>query len=100
MEPERIHRCRSVSEGEKRFLTRLTQKYETGENKGVIRSYLIAGLVILTLFALARWIPWWPISLIVVEVIGLLLFHQYKRFSRFKSRLLRVLWRDGSRDGN
>ena len=82
-----------VSEREQRFLNRLSRKYERNEAAGRIRSYLIASLVIMALFALSRWIPWWGIALFTAEAVGLTLFHQYKRFTRFKSQLLRKLWR-------
>ena len=82
-----------VSQREARFLDRLSQKYEGSESAGLFRSYLIASVMILAFFALSRWIPWWWVSLIVVQILGLLLFRQYKRFARFKSRLLRTLWR-------
>jgi fatty acid desaturase len=82
-----------VSPREARFLDRLSDKYRTSETTGRIRSYLIAAAVIAALFALARWIPWWWLAALAVEVIGLALFRQYKRFAGFKSMLLRKLWR-------
>ncbi len=82
----------SLGVGEERFLQRLSKKYEGNETPGRFRSYLIASVVILGLFALSRWIPWWGAGLAVVELIGLGLFHQYKRFARFKTRILVKLW--------
>lgn len=82
-----------VGEREQRFLDRLSGKYDRGPAAGRVRSYLIAAAVIALLFALARWIPWWGLALVAVEALGLTLFHQYKRFASFKSRLLRSLWR-------
>jgi hypothetical protein len=83
-----------LSERESRFLTRLAQKYETDENAGQVRSYLIAAAVILSLFALARWLPWWEAAAIGVLSLGMTLFHQYKRFTRFKTRILVKMWRE------
>jgi len=82
-----------VGEREQRFLDRLSGKYDRGPSAGRARSYLIAAAVIGLLFVLARWIPWWAPALVAVEAAGLALFHQYKRFASFKSRLLRALWR-------
>ena len=82
-----------VSEREERFLSRVSHKYEKNEAAGRVRSYLIASLVIMVMFSLSRWIPYWVVALIVVEAAGLALFHQYKRFALFKSVLLGKLWR-------
>ncbi len=82
----------TINEREERFLNRLSRKYEKSETAGRVRSYLIASVIILLMFACARWIPWWIPALIVVEGIGLALFHQYKRFAAFKTGLLRKLW--------
>ena len=87
-----------LSEREKRFLARLAQKYEAGENAGQARSYFIAAGVILALFALARWLPWWEAAAIGVFAIGFVLFHQYKRFTRFKTRILVKMWRERSEE--
>ncbi len=81
-----------VSEREERFLNRVSSKYGKSETAGRIRSYLIASVVIMAMFATSRWIPWWGIAFFIVEAVGLTLFHQYKRFANFKSRLLRKLW--------
>ncbi|MFP6888453.1 MAG: hypothetical protein VCF07_01655 [Nitrospinota bacterium] len=83
-----------LSEREKGFLSRLAQKYETGESAGIVRSYLIAGLGVLALFALARWTPQWWAALIVVEAAAPALFRQYKRFGSFKTHILVKLWRE------
>lgn len=83
-----------VSEREARFLDRLSAKYAHGDSAGVLRSYLIFAAVIGALFALALCIPWWYVGLLAVEVLGLALFRQYKRFSAFKTRLLRKLWNE------
>lgn len=83
-----------LAEHEKRFLGRIAQKYEKDERAGQVRSYLIAAAVILAFFALARWVPWWWASLLAAEGAGLYMFHQYKRFSRFKTRILLKLWRE------
>ncbi len=83
-----------LTEREERFLARLNQKYEKETTAALVRSYLIAALVLLLLFAASRGIPWWGAALLVVEGIGLTLFHQYKRFARFKSRILAALWRE------
>ena len=96
---EKTYSIPDVSEREERFLNRLSSKYETSEAAGRIRSYLIASVVIMAMFAISRWIPWWGIALFMVEAVGLTIFHQYKRFASFKSRLLRKLWchlREGS----
>ena len=82
-----------ISVREARFLDRLSSKYEKTENAGRVRSYAIASVVIMVMFAVSRWLPWWGLALIVVEVAGLALFTQYKRFASFKSRLLSRLWR-------
>ncbi len=81
-----------LSRREKGFLDRLSSKYEHSETAGQTRSTLIAAIVIFALFAAARWIPWWGAALILVEVLGLYLFRQYKRFAQFKSALLAKLW--------
>lgn len=78
---------------EERFLDRLSSKYEKTESAGRVRSYAIASVVIMVMFAISRWLPWWGLALVVVEAIGLALFHQYKRFASFKTRLLSRLWR-------
>ena len=83
-----------LNKGEERFLARLAQKYESDENAGQARSYLIAAGVTLALFALARWLPWWEAAGIGFFALGMILFHQYKRFSRFKTRILVKLWRE------
>lgn len=83
-----------LSEREKRFLARLAKKYENDENAEQVRSYLIAAVVILALFALARWLPWWEAAAIGVLVLGMILFHQYKRFTRFKTRILVKMWQE------
>ena len=84
----------AIGDREAKFLDRLERKYEKGATTGRVRSYLIAAAVILVLFAASRWIPWWGVALLVAEVIGLWLFHQYKRFAAFKTHLLRKLWRE------
>ena len=92
MENETSHPNPDISEREKRFLNRLSSKYEKSEAAGRVRSYLIASVVIMVMFAASRWIPWWGIAFLIVEAIGLTLFHQYKRFANFKSQLLKKLW--------
>jgi len=92
MTDETTHLIPEVNEREERFLNRLSSKYEKSESTGRLRSYLIASVVIMVMFAVSRWIPWWGIALVLVEAIGLGLFHQYKRFASFKTRLLRKLW--------
>lgn len=82
-----------LMEHEKRFLARIAQKYEKDEKAGQVRSYLIAAAVILAFFALAKFLPWWWAALIAMEAGGLYMFHQYKRFTRFKTRILLKLWR-------
>ena len=82
-----------LGRGEERFLERLSRKYEKSENAGQIRSYVIASVVILVMFSLSRWLPWWGLALVVVEAVGLALFYQYKRFANFKTRVLTKLWR-------
>lgn len=81
-----------LSRREKGFLDRLSSKYEHSETAGQTRSTLIAGVVIFALFAASRWIPWWGAALVLVEVLGLYFFRQYKRFAQFKSALLAKLW--------
>jgi len=83
-----------LAEHEKRFLGRIAQKYEKDERAGQVRSYLIAAAVILAFFALVRLLPWWWAALLAAEGAGLAMFHQYKRFSRFKTRILLKLWRE------
>ncbi len=92
MEHEKQPFVSDISEPEKRFLNRIRQKYEKDEDAGLVRSYLIASVVILALFGLARWIPYWWLGLVIVELVGLTLFRQYKHFATFKTRLLRKLW--------
>jgi hypothetical protein len=92
MEHETTYSIPEVGEREERFLNRLSNKYEKSEAAGRFRSYLIASVVIMAMFAASRWIPWWGIAFLVVEAVGLTLFHQYKLFANFKSRLLRKLW--------
>ncbi|MBI3127667.1 MAG: hypothetical protein HYZ11_08705 [Candidatus Tectomicrobia bacterium] len=81
-------------EHEKRFLARIAQKYEKDEKAGQARSYLIAAAVILAFFALIKFLPWWWASLAIALAGGLYMFHQYKRFTRFKTRILLKLWRE------
>ncbi len=83
-----------LSEREERFLARLAQKYEADETTGQARSYLIAAGVIAALFALARWLPWWEAAALGVLAAGMILFHQYKRFGSFKTRILVKMWRE------
>ena len=80
-------------ERERRFLARIAQKYEAVEDKGAVRSFLIAAAVILALFAAARWVPWWPVALLIAEGAGIYVFYQYKKFTRFKTRILIKLWK-------
>lgn len=87
----------SLSDPEVRLLRSLSKKYAPSEQAGRARSYVIAVAVLLLLFAIARWVPWWPLALGIVQGLGLLLFHQYKRFARFKTRLLVKLWTIQSR---
>ena len=94
---EKSDSIHDVSEQEERFLNRLSRKYEKSEAAGRVRSYVIAGVVLMAMFAVSRWIPWWGIALFLVEALGLTLFHQYKRFASFKSQLLRKLWRRAKR---
>jgi hypothetical protein len=82
-----------VTEREQGFLNRVSRKYEKSDTAGQARSYLIASAVIMAMFSLSRWVPYWWFALIVVEVAGLALFRQYKRFAVFKSALLGKLWR-------
>jgi hypothetical protein len=90
---EKTYSLPDIGEREERFLNRLSSKYEKNEAAGRIRSYVIASVIIMAMFAISRWIPWWGLALVVVEAVGLTLFHQYKRFASFKSQLLRKLWR-------
>ncbi len=83
-----------LNKGEERFLARIAQKYGTDENAGQVRSYLIAAGVTAALFAFARWLPWWWAAGVGFFALGMILFHQYKRFSRFKTRILVKLWRE------
>ena len=94
MESSEKGQAPGLAEREKAFLSRLARKYETGESAGLARSYLIAAAGILALFALARWLPPWWAALIAVEVVGLVMFRQYKRFSLFKTRIPIKLWRE------
>lgn len=84
-----------INAREERFLDRLSRKYKKTENAGQVRSYVIASVVIMVMFLLSRWLPWWGLALVIVEAIGLGLFYQYKRFANFKTRLLVQLWRHG-----
>ena len=93
MENAKLTSVPDIDVREERFLDRLSSKYEKTESAGQIRSYAIASVVIMVMFALSRWLPWWGLAIAVVEAIGLALFHQYKRFASFKSRLLSSLWR-------
>jgi hypothetical protein len=45
-----------INEGERRFLTAISRKYRASEPAALVRSYAMAGLVLLALFTLARWI--------------------------------------------
>ncbi|MEE9275113.1 MAG: hypothetical protein V3V62_07380 [bacterium] len=83
-----------LSPGEEKFLSRIDQKYKDAPDTVGARSYLITAVVILVLFALARFIPQWHLALIAVEAAGLALFIQYKRFGRFQRRILLKLWRE------
>ena len=92
MENANLNSIPDIDVREKRFLDRLSGKYEKNESAGRVRSYAIASVVIMAMFALSRWIPWWGLAFLVVEAVGLALFRQYKRFAAFKSMLLRKLW--------
>lgn len=89
---EKLSSGSQIHEREARLLNRLSAKYADEKPASRIRSYLIASVIIAVMFVLARWIPWWGLALLIVEILGLALFHQYKRFARFKSRLLSKLW--------
>ncbi len=93
MEDPKLSSIPGIDVREERFLDRLSGKYEKTESAGQIRSYAIASVVIVAMFALSRWIPWWGLAIVLVEAVGLALFHKYKRFASFKSRLLSRLWR-------
>lgn len=93
MENAKVTSIPDINAREERFLDRLSSKYEKTESAGQVRSYVIASVVIMVMFAVARWLPWWGLALVVVEALGLVLFHQYKRFASFKTRLLSRLWR-------
>jgi hypothetical protein len=82
----------ALTEGERRFLAAIRRKYSAPTPLSLLRSYALAAFVLLALFALARYVPLAPLALAAVELFGLLLFHQYKRFARFKSRVLKKLW--------
>ncbi len=82
----------TLTEGERRFLAAISRKYSASTPMILLRSYALAALMLLALFALARYIPLAPLALAAVELFGLVLFHQYKRFARFKSRVLKKLW--------
>ncbi|MBT3350667.1 MAG: hypothetical protein HOC91_03880 [Nitrospinaceae bacterium] len=83
-----------LSAREKGFLSSLARKYETSDDAGQVRSYIIAAAGTLALFAIARWLPWWWAALIAFEAAALFLFYKYKRFSVFKTRVLVKLWRE------
>ena len=93
MENAKLTAIPGIDVREERFLDRLSRKYEKTESAGQIRSYAIASVVIMVMFALSRWLPWWGLAIVVVEAVGLTMFRQYKRFASFKSRLLSRLWR-------
>lgn len=88
-----------LTEREVRFLRRLSSKYGESESAGALRSYLLAALMFSILFAVARWVPWTLAGWLVVELLGLTMFHQYKRFAHFKSCLLTKLWLLHNRTG-
>jgi hypothetical protein len=94
MTSDPTHLPRELSPREQRFLDRLSRKYADEKAWTYLRSYVIAGLVLLILFAASKWIPYGFLALLLVEAGGLWMFHQYKRFARFKSRLLVRLWQD------
>ena len=99
MKPDKIRASSEISVPEERFLDRLSQKYETSETAGQLRSYLIASIVLLVLFVISRFIPWSGAALLLAEALGLTLFHKYKRFANFKSRILRKLWQAHNKSG-
>ena len=94
MEKAKLTADSDIGVREERFLDRLSKKYEDTESAGQLRSYVIASVVLLVMFSLARWLPWWGLALAVVEVVGLALFFQYKRFASFKTRIMMKLWRN------
>lgn len=80
----------SFTERERRFLRRMAMKYPVDQPQPIAtgRSWLIALVVLAALTATARlvsqeWLAW-PIPIL----LGLIGFLQYKRFTRFKNRLL------------
>ncbi len=94
MEPENGKEAAGLSTGEKRFLARLAKKYEKDTRAGWWRGYLIAGACILALYALVRWTPLGWLALIAAQAAGLLLFSRYRKFARFKNRILIKMWRE------
>ena len=60
-----------LSAREKGFLSSLARKYETSDDAGQVRSYIIAAAGTLALFAIARWLPWWWAALIAFEAAAL-----------------------------
>ncbi len=94
MEPENGKEAAGLSAGEKRFLDRLAKKYGKDTRAGWWRSCLIAGACTLALFALARWTPRGWLALIAAQAAGLLLYSRYRKFARFKNRILIKMWRE------
>ena len=94
MESEQPTTAQPVARWEAGLLNKLSAKYAGGTppTAAMVRSYLIAAVVIGVMFAVSRYVPWWGVALVAVEVLGLLMFHQYKRFARLKVRLLIKLW--------
>lgn len=84
-----------MTKGERGFLSRLDQKYADAQPEiWAPRSVLLSAGILALLFALARYIPVWYGGLLAVLALGFAVFHSYKRFSRFRTRILLKLWRE------
>ncbi len=79
------------SEREKKFLTRIVNKYGEQEGRPLLRSLLVITLLIVTAHGIERTaLPAWA-AFCIVYIPSLWLFSRYRKISIFKSRLMRKL---------
>jgi hypothetical protein len=81
-----------LTERERKFLTRITNKYQDEGPRALIKSLLIFSAIITAGHLIERSpLPWWG-AFLAVYCPAIFLFSRYRRFNIFKSRLLRKLF--------